>query len=100
MKLQTAIAISLIVFAVCASAYLFIRPIFVKPPQIVTDRNLEYVGKSLEGESAYKLVKAEITFWITQLAKIIPLVSTLFAMWIMHKKFKREIAECKKNGGG
>ena len=91
--------ISLIIFAVCASAYLFIRPIFVKPPQIVTDRNLEYVGKSLEGESAYKIVKKEITFWITQIAKVAPVLSTLVAMWIMMKKFKREVEECKKNGG-
>lgn len=97
MKVQTGIAVSLIIIAIFASVYLFIRPIFVKPPQIVTDRNLEYIGKSPEGESAYKVAKEEITYWITQIAKLAPVSSSLLAMFIMWRKHKKEMEECRRN---
>lgn len=93
MKIANAAAFSLIFFTVCASAYLFVRPIFVKPPQIVTDRNLEYIGKSPKGESAYVVAKEEITYWIQQLAKLTPTVTSLGAAFILYKRFKRECKE-------
>jgi hypothetical protein len=103
MDIKSGIAIGiivfLIIFALGGTFYLFVRPVFVKAPQIVTDRNLDYIGKSPEGESAYVIAKKEITYWLEQLAKIAPVASTLLAMFIMWKKHKKEIEACRSENG-
>ena len=96
MKLNQAIGIALIIFALGGTFYLFIRPVLVKSPQIVTDRNLDYAGRSPDGESAYTVAKAEITYWVEMVCKIAPTVALLGALWLKDKRRKKEVSECGK----
>lgn len=95
MKWQTGLIIILIIFAAGSSFYLFIRPALIDEPNIVTDRQLEYLGRSPEGEKAYTVSHPEITYWVEQISKLTPFLALCVTIWIQRRKYKRELLECR-----
>ena len=91
MKIRTAAAIAMIVFAVGLCFWLFVRPVIRPPektPRFVEEQQLMYVGHTEEGARTfmYADVKDEIRDWTKILAPFAPALSLLIAYWLKGKK--------------
>lgn len=84
MTLKTAVSWALIIFAVGATFFLFVRPM-LKPniPVTISEGDLVVAGKDADGMNTYYFFKEEVKDWLKILA---PLLSFGVAYYLRGRK--------------
>lgn len=90
LSIRSAIAVALIIFSIGGAFYLFVRPVIVGQKQVVTDKDLEYGGKSMEGDTAYTVIKKELQTWIGMICQLSPVLSIALALYLKRNKKEKK----------